>query len=189
MAYGTLTSLEKLSLVVTLTLALPLGWSCSSDSLKSGAVETDADNEAVSIDLGPDGDYLADTVDWDDGAVLRDVDVQSTDIAVPETVGDVVSGDIVAPYEVDVNEDPMSATSFLGVADFVVADVDGDGFEDVVALTATSELVVYLYDPTDPSLMAFREVSSVPSPQGTLKSGDFDGDGLADVAVLDLGDA
>ena len=67
------------------------------------------------------------------------------------------------------------ARGVVNVGDLDLADIDGDGTDDIVADTSEGAMVVYR------DLPGFEERES--RPRGPINAADFDGDGRVDVAV------
>ena len=67
------------------------------------------------------------------------------------------------------------ARGAINVGDLDLADIDGDGTDDIVADTSEGAMVVYR------DLPGFEEREF--GPRGPINAADFDGDGKVDVAV------
>lgn len=82
---------------------------------------------------------------------------------------------------------PLTATNPFGASGIPVAtavtDLDGNGIDDVLVANADGRLDLYLMEAEGPRCRAFLPLSPILE----LETGDVNGDGLADVLVLDAG--
>lgn len=77
----------------------------------------------------------------------------------------------------------VANVTLLGASDVHVADIDGDGKRDIVAIAADDEKIAWLEIGASPTEFRERHISTTAWGPLTIHSGDLDGDGDTDIAV------